>query len=458
MTRAGGSSGAMEIASDDRIAEAPRRHVRDRAFGGIRRAGGPVRRIVGGMSAVGVKELRGRMRGRRAFIILTVYLALLASFGWMVESIAEQNVRNSFGSSTYASAQVGQTLFTAFLCLETLLVLFLAPAFTAGAISLEREKQTLDLLVTTPISTFAIVVGKLASALTFVFLLIVASIPLTSIVFVFGGAAPDDLVRAYALLLVTAIGLGAVGLFWSAIMRRTQAATVATYATVLAFTLGSTFLWAFLAYTTRVSPGPVQNPDGTQSVNTKVPLEAILWFNPFVAASDVICGTETGYGAFCGIVSAVTGRPMSGVVVSGGVTTIGGPAIVPLPAKVQQAVGFGGVGVVGVAPQAQLGAARDTYWPRSLVAWATLSIVLVLASVQLVSPTRRWRLRRAGRSRPPLDPGLAEASSRDDVPELSGAAIEASQSRSRLARVDESSSMAAPPDDLSQEGSPGSAT
>jgi ABC-type transport system involved in multi-copper enzyme maturation permease subunit len=343
------------------------------------------------------------MRGRRAFVILTVYLALLAAFGAMVESLAEQNVRNSFGSSTYASAQIGQTLFSSLLCLETLLVLFLAPAFTTGAISLEREKQTLDLLVTTPISTFAIVVGKLVSALTFVFLLIVASIPLTSIVFVFGGAAPDDLVRAYVLLLVTAVGLGSVGLFWSALMRRTQAATVATYFTVLAVTLGSTFLWVFFAYTARVAPGPVMNPDGSQSVNTSAPPEAILWLNPFVAAADVICGTETGYGTFCGIVSGVTGRPQSGTVVSQGFTTIGGPVPmkpVPMPA-------FGGAGVasdvvvgaVGVAPQAQLGAGRDTYWPRSLVAWAVLSVVLVVLSVQLVSPTRRWHLRRGGSGR-----------------------------------------------------------
>ncbi len=33
----------------------------------------------GGLAAIGVKELRGRMRGRRAFVILTIYLVLLAS-------------------------------------------------------------------------------------------------------------------------------------------------------------------------------------------------------------------------------------------------------------------------------------------------------------------------------------------------------------------------------------------
>jgi len=35
---------------------------------------------------------------------------------------------------------------------------------------------------------------------------------------------------------------------------------------------------------------------------------------------------------------------------------------------------------------------RDTYWPRAAVAMLVTSFVLVLAAVQLVSPTRRWRI------------------------------------------------------------------
>src|SRR5438477_11035261 len=96
----------------------------------------------GGIGAVGVKELRGRMRGRRAFVILTIYLLLLGGFAWMVELIMERSASSGFGSSTYAGASIGQGIFAALLMLETLQVAFLAPAATAGAISLEREKQT----------------------------------------------------------------------------------------------------------------------------------------------------------------------------------------------------------------------------------------------------------------------------------------------------------------------------
>ena len=86
------------------------------------------------------------MRGRRAFVILTIYLVLLGGFAWMVELIMERayTTRASAAAPRQASASIGQGIFAALLMLETLQVVFLAPASTAGSISLEREKQTLE--------------------------------------------------------------------------------------------------------------------------------------------------------------------------------------------------------------------------------------------------------------------------------------------------------------------------
>ena len=203
-------------------------------------------RTAGGIGAVGVKELRGRMRGRRAFAILTGYLILLAAFAWMVELMMERTYSTSFGgSAAFATAAIGQGIFAAVLMLETLVVVFLATMATAGSISLEREKQTLEMLAATPITSFAIVLGKLLSALIYVWLLIAASIPLTAIVFVFGGVAPDDLVRGYVVLIVTALGFGAFGLFCSSLVKRTQAATAIALFGVLAISMGTLFVIVF---------------------------------------------------------------------------------------------------------------------------------------------------------------------------------------------------------------------
>ena len=69
-----------------------------------------LRRTAGGIAAVGVKELRGRMRGRRAFVILTIYLLLLGGFAWMVELLMERSYSTGFGSSAaFASAEYIET-------------------------------------------------------------------------------------------------------------------------------------------------------------------------------------------------------------------------------------------------------------------------------------------------------------------------------------------------------------
>ena len=367
------------------------------------RLGRSVGQRFGGIMAIGVKELRGRMRGRRAFVVLTVYLTLIAGVAWMIESIAERSMANSFGGSTNASAQIGQTIFGALLLLEMVIVIVLAPSFTAGAISLEREKQTIDLLITTPISSLAIVLGKLFSALVYLLLVIVASVPLTALVFVYGGAGPEDLVKGYLVLAVTALGLGSVGVFCSSLTRRTQAATVITYALVLLVTFGTGLVWVFsssLGNQASVISSQPQPADGTSGgavrdtvVSTPArPPEAILWLNPFVSIADVFCGTETGFGGTCSIIATVTGRDPNLVQNGAGANFGGGVVTGPVPAQIVK----GGVVVAPLqagiaAPGAAFGVVHDTFWPHAALAWLVVSFLLIIASVQLVSPTRRWR-------------------------------------------------------------------
>jgi ABC-2 type transport system permease protein len=405
----------------------------------VRRAGPRFGRAFGGISAIGVKELRGRMRGRRAFVALTFYLTILAGFAWMLEALQANSFQNSgFGGANYQSSQIGTGIFAGLLILQTLLILILAPAFTTGAISQEREKQTLDLLVTTPISSLSIVLGKLFSALAWAFLLVIASIPLTAMVFVFGGVGPEDLVRGYVVLLVEVFGLGCVGLFFSALLKRTLAATIATYSVVLAMTVGATFFYAYLSATG--GSKTVVQADGSTSTRPNLAPEALLWFNPFVADLDVMCPTGTGVGGTCTVIAAIMGQDQifGGRQLGGGVIAPAGPIKVLPDGTMVQPDGtvISPDGTVkgpvnDIAPQPIVnvndvagGLVRDAYWPRSALAWLVLSIVLVLLSVNLVSPTRRWRPRlwRRRRAVAPTGPVAGEPSASDvTAGELAGA-------------------------------------
>jgi hypothetical protein len=254
---------------------------------------------------------------------------------------------------------------------------------------MEREKQTLELLVVTPITSVAIVLGKLLSALVYVWLLIAASIPLTAVVFLYGGVGPEDVLRGYLVLVVIALGLGAFGLFCSSLVKRTQAATAITIFGVLIMTIGSVFVlffWQAMASADNArGSGPIKG----------APPQVIAYLNPFLAQVDVLCGTETTFGGWCSIESSLLGT-RNDVIFEG--------QAVPMPAPMPLIdPGFardGGVVVVpdvGVVPGdvAPFGVARDAFWPKSVVAWLVASLVFLLLTVQFVSPNRRWRLRRA---------------------------------------------------------------
>jgi ABC-2 type transport system permease protein len=183
-----------------------------------------------------IKELRGRMRGARAFVVLTVYLLLLSCFTSIIYYAYTLNISGPGGRSEMA--YLGKTIFASVVLVEIFMVTFITPAFTAGAISGERERKTYELLRATLLPARKLVSGKLASALTYMFLLILAAVPLESLAFVLGGVVVEELALALVILLVTAFAFAVVGMFYSSLAHTTLVSTVLTYATALLATVG----------------------------------------------------------------------------------------------------------------------------------------------------------------------------------------------------------------------------
>ena len=164
-----------------------------------------------------VKELRSRMRGARAFMLLTGMLILMALFSYGMYQLV---LLTSTWSYAPLSPQIGQTLFIALAVMEMLMVCLITPALTAGAISGEHENLTYEMLLTTPLPPTRILWGKLISALSYVFLLIFAAIPLASLVFIYGGVSPRDMLKALVVIFATAVMLGVIGMFLSTWLKR----------------------------------------------------------------------------------------------------------------------------------------------------------------------------------------------------------------------------------------------
>jgi ABC-2 type transport system permease protein len=195
----------------------------------------PARLLLG--NPVVLKELRGRMRGPRAFIVLTGFLILMGAF--IVVLYAGSNVGSSLQADPVDGGRLGRQLFEWLVGIELVLVTFIAPTFTAGAISGERERQTYDLLRTTLLPEGQFVMGKLFSALAYIFLLLLAGIPLQSFSFILGGTDIPDMLIALVTLFATAILLGTMGVYFSARIKHTLPASIMTYGSALTIAIGT---------------------------------------------------------------------------------------------------------------------------------------------------------------------------------------------------------------------------
>jgi ABC-type transport system involved in multi-copper enzyme maturation permease subunit len=179
------------------------------------------------------KELKGRMRGLQGFTLLTVYLALISFFILSIYLFIEVgSSTNSFGSPSDLQT-IGKVIFSTVVLLELLMVSFIAPALTSGAISSEREHQTLDLLRVSLLSPAALVMGKLGSSVVYLLLLIVTAIPIQSLAFFLGGVGMAEMLVSTLMLVITAVFFGALGLFFSSISKRTLIATVSSYGSII---------------------------------------------------------------------------------------------------------------------------------------------------------------------------------------------------------------------------------
>lgn len=93
------------------------------------------------------------------------------------------------------------------------LMCFLAPVFTASAITQERDAQTFNILLSTPLTSAQIVFGSLVSRLYFVIMLLAAGLPIFLMTMVYGGVTASQIAQSFALSGSTAVLTGALAIF-----------------------------------------------------------------------------------------------------------------------------------------------------------------------------------------------------------------------------------------------------
>ena len=151
-----------------------------------------------------------QMKLRAAFaVLLLVVLFLALSRGIPGISPVELITAIDTPLTTERASRFGERFLVTFLFAQAAVVVLITPAIAAGAIGEEKERGSLDLLLTTQLTNAEIIVGKFLARLAFVAALLLTGLPVVTLVTFLGGVDADRLLAGNAISLLTIVSLGA---------------------------------------------------------------------------------------------------------------------------------------------------------------------------------------------------------------------------------------------------------
>lgn len=153
-----------------------------------------------------------------AILTLTFLLAMVVI---QEESGSVYNTENAYGYFVY--------LFPVLAVVQVLIVGLTVPVITASSISGEKERQTFDIMLTTCMSPFSIVFGKVVSAVVRIMFFVIASTPIMALSFVVGGMSWLNLFYFLLAIIMLSLLSGSIGIFCSSICRKSISAVILSF-------------------------------------------------------------------------------------------------------------------------------------------------------------------------------------------------------------------------------------
>lgn len=199
-----------------------------------------MRLILSNIGAIYRKELRGYFGSPLSLIVAGIFWLLAGLF---LVVIIQSVVRNTVTldlqqqqlGGTVPAVDVPYTILQNFLAIMGSLALVILPIFSMGLYAEERKRGTLELLATSPVTNWAVAVGKLLAVLTFFITLVIPLMICEAIAFSTANPPMNPgvfLVGHFGLVLMAAAIL-AIGLFISSLTDSTLLAAVLTFAVIL---------------------------------------------------------------------------------------------------------------------------------------------------------------------------------------------------------------------------------
>ena len=146
-----------------------------------------------------------------------------------------------------ANSEEAIKLVNLFFLGQYMLMSMMAPSFAAGAITGEKERESYEMLMASPMRPGAIVIGKFAASVTPLAELMICSLPIVMICLPLGGVHPYEVVAAYFAMLTSVALFVMISLWCSSYFVRTSASLVVSYLLILPLAMVCVLIWQTLA-------------------------------------------------------------------------------------------------------------------------------------------------------------------------------------------------------------------
>ena len=183
--------------------------------------------------AIAHKELKSYFSSPIAYIVLGFWALL---YGYFFVAILQYFVRQSMQMSQFQGPQamnVNQQLIRPLVQNVTILVLFLMPMVTMRTYAEEKRSGTIELLLTSPITDWQIILGKFLGAMSLYATMLAVTLIHLALLFIYGRPEWKPIVTAYLGLLLLGGCFISVGLFISSLTKNQIVAGMVTFAVFL---------------------------------------------------------------------------------------------------------------------------------------------------------------------------------------------------------------------------------
>jgi ABC-type transport system involved in multi-copper enzyme maturation permease subunit len=166
------------------------------------------------------------------------FLFVILCYMFLILQLAQRFEREMPRRET---AVMVETFFGTFMLVQLVMVVFLTPAYVAGAIAEEKDRKTLEFLLATDLGNREIVLSKLLSRLANLTLLLLTGLPVLSILQLIGGVDPQLMLAGFAGIGLSMLGIASVSILFSTLFKKPRDAISLTYLFLLAYASVTSF-------------------------------------------------------------------------------------------------------------------------------------------------------------------------------------------------------------------------